>query len=607
MKTRVGLSFFFVPLLYAGIILGLLYLQFGERSGFTEQFRGITIRGNAAEAGGSRESDLIELHLQASGLSFHFSNSQPLRLRNANGDEVEAALLGYRVVDNGLEVLFDRELTLRLSAEDESNSRYVMAPSLRAKEYPILSLPFSVPDRNARQPEEKASDLLFRYKGESYLISLPSASSFDIGGGRILLSAAGSNPSMVFERAPDPVPQSRPGQWFTAEEASTPESAYRTERDRFLDTAYRGWTDTRVRPNGTWEMGEGAPRFSEEAFVALHVESLRRNSTERILTLNTEGSPKPAATGFLAAPITGDLMQADSRRREEERKLIDRIASLSGAGNPDLFLVGNLVPLLATRGPRSLLGEVLTRTVEMKPTDLSLQQATGLLEAVIDARSLGLPDTDGIPAPLAIAEARLFPAIRRTEIGPFLVGSNGSVDIRTQVLAGNLLQRIRDAEHSDAAQAIGRALIVSALGKAQDTGFLPASLQVAADSITGSSGIVTPESIYPCLADTPYYPHEATFFRETAAGVWIWTAAKVTLETSQERYRFTFEFPAGATHQAIVFGVPKFREANLFDKTWPGTNQFQRYHSGYYYDPSQGTLFLKIRHRGERETMILSF
>jgi hypothetical protein len=63
------------------------------------------------------------------------------------------------------------------------------------------------------------------------------------------------------------------------------------------------------------------------------------------------------------------------------------------------------------------------------------------------------------------------------------------------------------------------------------------------------------------------------------------------------------DFPPGAIHHIVIRGIKKFNVLYMNGIRWNGDPNFQRYYAGWFYDQANETLYMKIRHRAETETI----
>lgn len=92
--------------------------------------------------------------------------------------------------------------------------------------------------------------------------------------------------------------------------------------------------------------------------------------------------------------------------------------------------------------------------------------------------------------------------------------------------------------------------------------------------------------------------------------MWAWTSAKSISTSTDEDGTITLQtsFPAGYTHYMIVHNVEPFKSIEIYDMMFRTDARFESYNSsGYVYDASSKTLFLKYRHKTYTEKVRLFY
>ncbi len=78
-----------------------------------------------------------------------------------------------------------------------------------------------------------------------------------------------------------------------------------------------------------------------------------------------------------------------------------------------------------------------------------------------------------------------------------------------------------------------------------------------------------------------------------------------TLQKEGSTYTLSFDFPVGETHYMMIRGVTGLSRLQLLNVDWRSDPGFAAYHSGYYYNSDQESIYLKITQRSSRERVIL--
>ena len=155
---------------------------------------------------------------------------------------------------------------------------------------------------------------------------------------------------------------------------------------------------------------------------------------------------------------------------------------------------------------------------------------------------------------------------------------------------------------------IGRNLVLSALGLADQFGFLPETLFISGSTIQSSTGSFGPERLYTILRDNPSYPRMVGLYEELGAGSFIWTVVGFPeIDITNERYRFLLTYPRNRTHYIIMQGIPPFESMTLFGRLWRNDPSFESYIKGRHYESATETLMIKYTDNSVEEEIILEY
>ena len=80
------------------------------------------------------------------------------------------------------------------------------------------------------------------------------------------------------------------------------------------------------------------------------------------------------------------------------------------------------------------------------------------------------------------------------------------------------------------------------------------------------------------------------------------------LKVSENQIDISVRFPVGESHYLVIRGIKPFTRIQLYGMDYRTDNRFETYNSsGYVYNSSTQTLYLKIRHKSETETVRLFY
>jgi hypothetical protein len=232
-----------------------------------------------------------------------------------------------------------------------------------------------------------------------------------------------------------------------------------------------------------------------------------------------------------------------------------------------------------------------------------------MLEACLDYDSLVASTDRDRRKSRQIVEQRLMPLVRRAGGGVFLDGrSGGRVALTESLRCGALFIREGSALGEPSVAAVGRGLLVSALGQMQDTGFLPSELEISRSGVTRRKGAVAPEEVYSLAGAARLFPREIPLSRSLGDGAWIYTAADLApVESSPAGFTLVLSFPVGLAHYLVIHGVRPFSQLRLHGIPWRQDPTYFQYTDGYFYDAPDLTLYMKITPRVPREEIVVSY
>lgn len=115
--------------------------------------------------------------------------------------------------------------------------------------------------------------------------------------------------------------------------------------------------------------------------------------------------------------------------------------------------------------------------------------------------------------------------------------------------------------------------------------------------------------VYPVLVQNSFYPHFTTIGTAQSKRIWAWTIARnINYERQGTEVTITIDFPQEQTHYIILENIPPFEKIEIYGMSYHTDPRFESYNSsGYVYNEQTQTLFLKSRHRVEKEIIRLSY
>jgi hypothetical protein len=616
MKRKLSPIYYIIPVVYIGVILFFVFMQFQAREEFGEKVGSLSVSGVYAKTlGGARR--IRQLDMQFHDLRMQFSSSSGAIAGFGADREKKLSPESLSQFPDGFELLLSDELSLRFTVEGDLGDRVtitpIIPPQLRAMR--TLSVPFDSVD--GEFSAVKAIPVLaVRGPGGLIYASLNSGSKIDTENARFILDTEteGNSASIVLERVlqeTDPYLY-----WFSRDLTLADEQRFAEKIETYLDEAYQYW-------NGVFVSNPGSRDLIGEFGIALISEAIKRGDYRRTLAvlsrnlrqLLAENADNPAL--YNSAAYLGDLPSFLAARQQSSAAEIQRITNLITAADFAVFETRRLLCFILDHAPFSLAEEVLRLADSVQLETAEVDILIHLVDVYLEAFEY-LDVKEASSARIAeIIDRFIFPEIAKASGGLFLgLTSPGrlssdplsEVDLYDSVYLGNALIRAGEALAKDSYTAIGRMLIVSALDLADSEGFLPSRIRIQNGKVEPIGATLSPQSIYDLLPGADYIPKEIPLYAYLYPGSWVWTASRLKeVKIDDAQYRFVFSFPVGDTHYLLIQGIRPLTSMVMHGIPWKSDPEYFRYTDGWVYDESTQTLYVKLTHRLETEELVLNY
>jgi hypothetical protein len=593
---------------YGGVVLLLLLLALFTR-GFSQSIGDARVGGRYSTFPLFQSTSLETLTVSWNGLSLRFSRTSTPGLRY------------METIAGGAEVVFDGDLRLRLQRGSDVGGSLSLSAVTGGAAGGELTVPFAVTGILADPPQGAA--LAWTRQGRTYLLTLPQGAGVDEAARTITLTAGGGTASLTPKGISATIaatPQRTTGsttsaarqrpaprEKLPAESALPTAAALQAGLVAFSEKAYMGWAVKRLSTEtGLWSMPDGSAGFSEDLGIFLLAESLERGTWQRFLPLWTDALARQQARGatlsYRTGTYTGTVREYFKAAQDGAAARIAAVSALIAKPDNAALEQPDLVPLIADHGTQEQLQACIAFLASRTVTALDAARAVGLLEALLAEAELTAAGASVDQLIADLISKKILPAVRTTDAGLFLDSGSGSCDVRQGIRCGALLLRAGPRVSSTLAAAVGRGLVLGALGLADDNGFLPSTVAVGSGKVSSRQGGIAPESFYALLPLDRLAAREVPLARQVGSGAWIWTAARIVrAEGSSSGLTIVLGFPAGTPHNFIIQGIPVFTQIKLHGIPWHSDTTYYRYSDGWAFDPATRTLYMKLTGRSDQE------
>ena len=612
MKSRLRGAFVLIPVVYAGVILFLLFLQFSDGQRFYESTDGLTIEGRMTPTVERESSTISSVRVSYRGVAFEFNEEASLRLTQEDNDEIILYPRSYSTTASGFRVRFENDATLSFDLSRSDGEELRVRPEFPEALLPanFISLPVTTTGGATLQRTTLPGIFPVRFESRTYHLAPPPRSQLDTERNVLRIPTDSGTQTVSYLQA-STEQQDVFTTWFSDDRQRIPADEYETTVTSFIDDAYIGWSNTRLNDgSGTWDMRSGSPTFSELILTATLAEAWQRDEYTPVFTdMRRAADQHLDQVSLLSAPFLGNLDEIREQYLEADERQTTRLLELARNRDPELFRTPDLAKFAIDRGSEELYRAVLAVTEDIDFVETNMAQAIGMLRNYYLADFPTEESREAFSRFASIIETRLLPNLYRAEDeGFFLRSGPGRVEVFQSIVAGRILQAAGAEREDSRLVSAGRRLVSSSLALADDTGFLPAVLYVGADGLEGVEGAIGPERVYSLLSNNPAYPARISLAEEVGPGTWIQAVAEFTeIGIASDRYRFVVDYPRNRTHYIIMQGVPPFSEMELFGQQWRTDPAFESYIKGRHYDRDTETLMIKYTDNSVRGEIILEY
>ena len=599
-------------LLYVGVFFVLVIVQFSRGPGFSEHIGRLSVSASIPKTRSgetARRPDSVQISY--SGLNIGISSSSPAQVVAPDGSSKPLHLLSVQRAQRGILVQLEGGLSLLCGSSQQDRGFTLNASGLGPGT--VLQVKYTLTGGAKLVSAEGGTTLQGR--NASYTVALDGVSIKDDQGIISIAPQNGATASLALIQAAAPAAGSAsaaPGnaEQFVAQAPKDP-AAFAAEISAWRDKAWSGLSSSRFDADKiAWKAPDGSEAFTERGLDAYLAEALARGSFDAAFAkVRDIRERSPDKLTYLSAPYLGGLAAKMPVFEAADLSEVKRVGQQIQDKTFDLFTKEQLLHFLLDRAPYSMAQDALRFAASVDLSKLDTRQAVGLLGCVIEAKSL-LKDDENPFAGLGGGADRLVADVRKSSDGFFLsTEDDGTTDLRLSLLAGTYLVQYGTMNGKDMLVGVGQSLVEGVLGLADAQGFTPARLLVKAGVVDQKTGSIAPEELYPLIAGNPYYPHEVSFYKDIAPGVWAWTCApELSVTTSSGREVFNVRFPVGAAHYLVIYGVKPFRNIQLYDIDYSPDAAFETYDaSGYLYHKPTNALYLKMKHKKDVEDIKLAF
>jgi len=585
-----------IPLVYLGVIVTLFGAAFGETEVVQAQRGAIELDARSTEPPLGAETAVSRATVRVPGLDFWFSGRESVQVKQPNAAPKRLRPVGWQAHDAGFTIELEDGYAVdfvKEPGEQETIQIAVIVPE-DAPSSETIYLPLRTADSSRVQPGDHAELLAIQGETERYELTLPSRGIYDSVNRQVAFPVGEATPTLRFVSAPDAA-EGTFEEWFAADDLEMDGEEFHSLLKEYRDQAYHGWESDRFNAqDGTWDSPDGVSQFEERILVAFLAEAWERGEYTRVhYEMRTAADRHSDRLGHRSAVYLGDLNEQAENMVEALEQESRRIEDALRAGETAVLAEPRVIERARTKMPEAY-EEIIAFVDGLDPETDELEAFIGPLETYIRPRKHSAVDHDDLPGEALedLLTGRLIDSLRNTEDGFFVETSDGKVDLELSLRYGMVLA---EADLEDERKThMGRRLVQSVIDVADDTGVLPARLELDGSSIVGVEGTVGPEQLYPILYDPEFYPRAVSLEEALDRGSFVLAAVNLSADQFDEtELELSIDNEPGRTHYLLIHGVPALSSMELFGMTWRNDPRFEEYARGRNYIDDLDTLAIK--------------
>lgn len=591
---------------YILLAIGFLTIHFTRVESFGTVVGGVTLKGRSSVGTSLSPPQIRRLKVNMNGLELTFDRGKKPVIITDDGIRHILEVEEWDVEGDSIRISMSQGAGLTLKTDPHSTGVTLIPnvpntiPPVRSLELPLT--PESKTVISVRQ--DRPDTLSITTDSTVYIASLPSDSEWNAKTGRldlVVLNKAGP----ILEITDD----ERGGgmnavEWYE-QGTLTSQASFDSIVEGWRNQVRTGWRNRLDSRSGLWKDEDGVARWDDELAASLLADSVDTGTLPSQITSIFSIADSAASTiGWLPSPYLGNIINQLKVHTAQMERSAEMLAAGLDSGKPD-FSMDKALTTLVDFGNSTQVGLMLNAVRTAPDEDLANSEILDRIRILQEAKRLSLDNALEDPeVRKTLFDRYILPRIFWVKDGLWLVEEDGSIDVELNIIAGSLLINEAQWNNENLYQSVGHQIVISILAYADDDGMLPAKLFFETDGDVLQEGVIAPERLYNTIAAPPAYPRHVSLSRELGSGAWAFTGAqRFTIRSTPRETTVNLDFPPGSIHHLAIKGIKKFNVLYMNGIRWNGDPNFQRYYAGWFYDEAAETLYIKIRHRVQTETI----
>ncbi|MGP1439216.1 MAG: hypothetical protein ACTTJ3_00560 [Treponema sp.] len=593
-------------LLYVLILFFIFFIQFKKGVPFYYKNSHLNVSGRYFTNKDEKQELLLPVHITSNGLAIFITEQNPVKIKNDDDSITEVKILSYNMKDSIFSLVFEKGSTLSFTTNDrriKNTDDKIEALNISCrlgKGIKELYVPYKL-TQNARL-EKSGNNFFIQYKNKTFAFSKLQD---------ITTQQENTTPFILFSK----------NNTFISYHTHLTKESLKLENMITNDIASREKYENNLNECvgiflKSLENQIRSRRHNEKTLVSLISENAKRGLFNKtiedypILLL-----PKNKRS-FLSSLYYGGLIENYKIKMIEDEEEIKTISSKLDSKDYSLFEHSPLIPFLANRGKYNLINDILDFVETIDEKNMTSLQLANILQLSIDYKNI-YGDERNIEASTKKCEKALLERLFAIDDMLYIYTRENTIDSLATFNISKILINYGDVFGNELVRGTGYLLFNSLYSFTQDPSFFPSSFTIKQDEnkkeglMANDALIIGADVLYTVFfPENTWYTHELSLIHGENRSIFALTCAKdIRIKKHSDNMMvFDFTLQKGNTHYAILQGIEKFNDIKIHDIHFRTDPHFETYDSsGYVYNQETKTLYLKLKHRQDIETVELHF
>ena len=591
--------------LYCSVIFGIFVLQFTKGQTFSLTLGAMAVTGRQERTESGETAPLLPLHVVSNGLDLYISEQNPVYAVDATDTVSALRVLAYQFYKDEarFSVHCSHNVVISFFSEKRDEVDSLMVEAVFPDEIKKVLLPWEI-TQNAGI--ERADGKIFVRSGKKQY-TFTGSFGFDTDGENT--AAQSEIPHLVLTKT-QPIASYKTYLPLEELDITTIPSMVQASAESY--TAALNTFSAAVLHVSTQALS--SKQITEKTLTAYIAEMGQRGKFAGAMGTAPAQTLARNLRTYLSNPFYDNVQETHVGLAADDAKKRELYATLIAKDSLEIFEHDGLIPFLTDRGTKRSIEDLFRLIEKLDIAQLDARQAAGVLAIWLDCTHYYPERKVLFEDLLPLCEKKITESLLLIDEGLYLSNNDAYIDSAASLVSAQILMRY-GAVQSQVWQSVGRMLITSLLRYSGESASLPIGFTVTGSKSTqlgitvDDSGMLDTGTLYPLLMpDNSWYPHVQSLALQAEAGIWAWTCAQniEVLENTSKTLVLRIRFPEGQSHYLTLHGIRPFYRIEMYGIPFRSDARFEMYNSsGYTYNAGSKTLYLKMRHKSEYETIRL--